>query len=216
MIEQATVVELVDDKAIVQIVPGEACGKCCACGGGRNRIRRVMVENTTGAQIEDRVTGLEHLQGVLRRGKGASMTLEVNGRRLKPFHLDSGWKAVRLQTSAKLWRQGRNRVRFHLRHRSVTAKQPQGDLVAVNHWDCAAGAALPAPAFEEDGLVLVLPDGQTFDKSGQAASDQPGEVPPTSRWFATTTLTRFSRTRRLNLMRWRVRLSSSTRKLGRS
>jgi hypothetical protein len=50
--------------------------------------------------------------------KGAKLVVSVNGRRLAPIRLTTGWMRLRLNTRARLWRQGVNQVRFRLDMRS--------------------------------------------------------------------------------------------------
>ena len=63
--------------------------------------------------------------------KGRSLTLTVNGRRLRKEELGSGWRAVRISTKAWLWRKGTNTVTLRL-PRVSGLRAPQ-DRVAFDY-----------------------------------------------------------------------------------
>jgi hypothetical protein len=67
------------------------------------------------------------------RHQGASLSLTVNGRAAPALTLGSGWRAIRLKTPSRLWRQGKNEVRFRL-----SAKKQPGGLLALDYLVLAA------------------------------------------------------------------------------
>ncbi len=65
--------------------------------------------------------------------KGAKLSVSVNGRRLAPVRLTSGWTRLRLNTRARLWRQGRNDVRFALDARADRHGRAGQGLLAFDY-----------------------------------------------------------------------------------